>query len=308
MTAVDLAQLRLRLDELTPLDISSLDDARLTWLPPLQHLARRRAVTEIVNALQAMKSRSQRLQRVAEFYCWLVQRHDISPWTPFRFKRSSLLADFARVLTRLASVLRGRGYDVALAWTADGGTVYACLLTQDIERELIPEHQVSFVALWPGLPLLAVHAPENRTKPSVLRALDAALGGEPAELLAAPPGGLGTTLRACFPHLSLKVRDSALNVPGEARLADRAVSHGDEDEQRLEKWHAALAGLGSSLCPVDDTYSITDGKGTWVHFEGPGLFEKLRKLYVSGIEAVISKPMLPAFLGKHHHVVDYISE
>ncbi|KAK8770960.1 hypothetical protein V5799_025796 [Amblyomma americanum] len=179
-------------------------------------------------------------------------------------------------------------------------------MTQDLERGLTNEHQVSYVALWPGLPLLAVHALENRAKRSVLRALHAVLGGAPAAKLAVPPGGLGATLRACFPHLSLQVGESALNIPKVARLQSlphEPIPLGEEEKKRLETWNEALAQLGPRLRPVDDGYTLTDGRGTWVHFEGPNLLEKLRKLYMSGNRAIISKDMKPAFLGKRYHVV-----
>lgn len=306
MTDTDLALLSQRLDLWTLVDLHTLDDADLPWLPPLRVFSRRQALREILKGVQATRSEKERLQRVAFLHCWFLQRHHVSPWTLFRYKRSSLLNEFSKMLERLTSVLGSRGQDAEYASILDGGTLYACLLTRDFYRgfECHIEHQVTFMALWPGLPLLAVHVLEDRTRRTVLHALRAVLGREPIELPTIPPRGLGATLHAGFPHLSLQVGESTLNFPKVASLSDEPSPQGDEEKQRLEEWTAALADLGPSLCTANDKYTLTDASGTWVHFEGPDVLGKLRKLYVNGAREIISKEMKPFFLGEHCHVVE----
>ncbi|XP_075560299.1 uncharacterized protein LOC142592635 isoform X1 [Dermacentor variabilis] len=302
MTTVDLTFLKSWLGELTLAQLYSLEDAGLPWLPPLQNKRRRRAVNDIIRALQDVTDPSQRLHCVAWLHCWLLPRRSNRPWHVIRFETASVLSNFWRLLSRTATVLRVHGGEVTLAWTVDDGTVFACLLVQNL-GDLSLDHEASYVVLWPGLPIMALFAPDQRGIRRLLLALDRAMAGAPVQKLDVPFGDLETVFRSCFSQLPVQVEPGTLNVPKVTKDL-RDPPRGDKDsEERLDMWSAALAELGPSLRPVDSSYTLTDGKGTWVRFEGPQLLDKLRDLYVRGFDAIVSKHMLPAFLGSDHHIV-----
>lgn len=302
MTTVDLTLLKSWLEELTPAQLYSLDDAGLPWLPPLQNKRRRRAVNDIIRALQDVTDRSQRLHCVAWLHCWLLPRRSIRPWQVVRFETASVLANFRRLLSRTATVLRVHGCEVTQAWTVDDGTVFACLLVQNLEA-LSLDHEASYVVLWPGLPLMALFAPEQRLVRHLLLALDRATAGAPAQKLDVPCGDLETVFRSCLSQLPIQVEPGTLNVPKVTKDARNPPTDDKDSRERLDKWNAALAELGPSLRPVDSSYTLTDGKGTWLRFEGPDLIDKLRDLYVRGFDTILSKRVLPAFLGIDYHTV-----
>ncbi|XP_065286380.1 uncharacterized protein [Dermacentor albipictus] len=302
MTTVDLTLLKSWLEELTLAQLYSLDDAGLTWLPPLQNKSHRRAVNDIIRALQDVTDQSQRLHCVARLHCWLIPRRSHRPWHVIRFKTASILSNFSRLLSRVVTVLRVHYGEATLQWTLDDGTVFACLLVQNLGA-LSLDHEASYVVLWPGLPLMALFAPERHGMRRLLLALDRAIAGAPVLKLDVPCGDLETVFRSCLSQLPVQVEPGTLNVPKVTKDL-REPPTGDKDsEERLDIWNAALAELGPSLRPVDRSYTLSDGKGTWVRFEGPKLLDKLRDLYVRGFDAIISKPMLPAFLGSDYHIV-----
>ncbi|XP_054925893.1 uncharacterized protein [Dermacentor andersoni] len=290
MTTVDLTLLKSWLEELSLAQLYSLEDAGLPWLPPLQNKRRRRVVNDIIRALQDVTDQSQRLHCVAWLHCWLLPRRSNRPWHVIRFETASVLSNFWRLLSRTATVLRVHGGEVTLAWTVEDGTVFACLLVQNLGA-LSLDHEALYMVLWPGLPIMALFAPDQRGIRRLLLALDRAMAGAPVQKLDVPCGDLET------------VEPGTLNVPKVTKdLRDPPA--GDKDsKERLDMWSAALAELGPSLRPVDSSYTLTDGKGTWVRFEGPQLLDKLRDLYVRGFDAILSKHMLPAFLGSDYHIV-----
>lgn len=304
MTAADLAILKSQLEELSLAHLRSLDDALLPWLPPLRNSERRRAVSDIVRALKDVQPAGLRLRCLCWLHTWLIPRRSIRPWHAVRFRRASVIADFDRVLSRTASALRFHGCEVTRTWNLEDGTVFACLLTQNLES-LTYDHDAYYLALWPGLPLVAIFAPERRALRRLQRSLLMAVEGAPLQKLVVPFGDLETVFHACLSHLSIRIEPGTLEVPT-VRKPDPSSGPqtlDEESKRRLDRWNAALAELGSSLNPVDSSYTVTDGKGTWVRFEGPNLLEKLRSLYMRGFDAIISDRMLPAFLGKEHHTI-----
>lgn len=304
MTAADLALLESWLEELSPALLWTLDDAFVPWLPLLKNCTRRRAVRNIIRALQRIAVLSQRLQCLAWLHCWLLPRRSIRPWHAIRFQKSEVLSDFGRVLSRTASVLRFDGSEVTLTWTLDEGTVFACLLVHRLES-LSADHEAYYVALWPGLPLVTMFAPQERAVRRLRLALERATADAPMQKLDVPNGDLEVVFHACCSsHLLIQIEPGTLEVPvvrkedpGDRKALDK------DSKRRLHKWNAALATLGRDLNPVDDSFTLTNGKGIWVSFEGPNLLDKLRSLYMRGFDRIISEEMMPAFIGKDHVVV-----
>ncbi|XP_070384413.1 uncharacterized protein [Dermacentor albipictus] len=306
MPTADLALLKSSLEELTLAHLYSLDDAGLPWLPPLQNKSRRRAVNDIIHALQDVTNQSQRLHCVAWLHCWLLPRRSILPWHVIRFETASVLSNFCKLLSRTATVLRVHGGEVALAWTVDDGTVFACLLAQHL-GSLSLDHEASYVVLWPGMPIMALFAPEQRGIRRLLQALHRAMAGAPVQkLLDVPCGDLETVFRSCLSQLEVQVEPGTLNVPKVTKDLHDPRTGDKYSEERLDTWNNALAELGPSLRPMCSSYTLTDGKGIWVRFEGPELQDKLRDLYVRGFDAILSKHMLPAFLGSDYHNVSSV--
>ncbi|KAL1446795.1 hypothetical protein MTO96_044479, partial [Rhipicephalus appendiculatus] len=196
MTAADLALLKSWLEELSPAQLWTLDDASVPWLPLLQNSTRRRAVSNIIRALQRVEVPSQRLRCLAWVHCWLLPRRSVRPWHAIRFQKSQVLSDFRRVLSRTASVLRFDGCEVTLAWTLEEGTVFACLLVQRLES-LSADHEAYYVALWPGLPLVTMFAPQERAVRRLRLALQRATAGAPVQKLDVPNGDLEVVFHAC---------------------------------------------------------------------------------------------------------------
>lgn len=304
MTAADLALLKSQLEELSPAHLWTLDDAFVPWLPPLQNSTRRRAVSDIIRALKRIEAPRQRLQCLAWLHCWLLPRRSIRPWHAIRFEKAEVLTDFRRVLSRTASVLRFDGCEVTLTWTVDEGTVFACLLVQRLQS-LSPDHEAYYVALWPGLPLVTMFAPEQRSVRRLRLALYRATAGAPMQELDVPNGELEVVFRACCSsHLMIQIEPGTLEVPVVRKEdPDGLKALDEESKRRLDHWNAALAALGPSLKPADTSYTLTNGNGVWVTFEGPNLLDKLRNFYMRGFDDIISPPMLPAFIGNEHHIV-----
>lgn len=290
-----------------------MDELGLSWLPPLQRLSLRPAVNRIVGSLQAIESRSKRLGGVAIIYAWMLPLEQ-RPWELFGVQEASELADFRRLLTKSASVLRLRSHEVALQWTLRDGAVRACVLMQNLERPIFEEVRTAFVVLWPGLPLFAVQTPRERhVRREVFMALNKALNGVPVRRLRAPRHDLAAAFRSVLAPLGLPVGDDTAGAPAKAVApSDEAVLdmlpldvNDAKTKQRLADWDEALSELGSHLQPVEHIYKISDKFGTIsVRFEGPDLVEKLRRLYARGFDNIISPTMMPAFLGKDSHVVD----
>lgn len=300
------------LSRLTVTELRSLDELGVPWLPPLQKLSPRRAVNKIVGSLQAKGTRRARLECVALLYCWLLPRQQQQqPWYLFSVEEVSKLADFRRLLERSAAALRLRSNDVTLQWTLRGGAVQSCLLIENLEAPASEEMSAAYVVLWPGLPLLAVHAPVRHARRAVLLALSRALRDFPVKRLNVPRQDLGAAFRASLALLGLSVDEGTLDVPAMAVPPGRELVldmlpldiHDVKTKERLAEWEAAMAELGPLLRPVQHSYQITDGSSAWVRFEGPNLMEKLRRLYARGFNNIISLAMKPAFLGEDTHVV-----
>ncbi|XP_077530011.1 uncharacterized protein LOC144142395 [Haemaphysalis longicornis] len=300
------------LRRLTVTELRSLDELHFSWLPSLQQLSLRPAVNTIVGSLQAIESRSKRLEGVALIYAWLLPGYQ-QPWMLFSVEEASeKLSDFRRLLTKSASALRLHSHEVTLQWTLRDGAVRACVLMKDVERELFAEAQASYVVLWPGLPLLAVQTPGRRARQEFLSALGKGLNGALFRRLKVPRQDLGAAFRAALAFLGLQVEEGTPGVPAMAIPPSHdtgpdllALDVNDEEtKERLAEWEAALAELGLRLRPVEHGYKITGKFGsTRVSFDGPDLLEKLRRLYACGFKEMISPAMLPAFLGKDSHVV-----
>ncbi|XP_077549835.1 uncharacterized protein LOC144162965 isoform X2 [Haemaphysalis longicornis] len=99
------------LRRLTVTELRSLDELSFSWLPSLQELSLRPAVNTIVGSLQAIESRSKRLEGVALIYAWLLPVYH-QPWMLFSVEEASELSDFRRLLTKSASALRLRSHEV----------------------------------------------------------------------------------------------------------------------------------------------------------------------------------------------------
>lgn len=299
------------LRRLTVTELRSLDELSFSWLPSLQELSLRPAVNTIVGSLQAIESRSKRLEGVALIYAWLLPVYH-QPWMLFSVEETSELSDFRRLLTKSASALRLRSHEVTLQWTLRDGAVRACVLMKDVERELFAEAQASYVVLWPGLPLFAVQTPGRHARNEFLTALGKGLSDALVRRLKVPCQDLGAAFRAGLAFMGIPVEGTpgvlatAIPPSRDAVLDMLPLDvNNEKTKKRLAEWEAALAELGSRLRPVEHSYKITDKSGsTWVSFDGPDLMEKLRRLYAYGFKEIISPAMLPAFLGQDSHVVD----
>ncbi|KAK8786464.1 hypothetical protein V5799_023760, partial [Amblyomma americanum] len=171
-----------------PYDLSQFDQEALLrylkvsipWLSGFSKSPVYDTVNEICNAVLDVDSEEDRLGRVAELYCRLLPRKILTSWKLYGINPTAGLAlDCPTLLEHIVAALHVPDYGVRPAWHTLEGVFYAALVIEDHES-WPSKHTVVCVALWSGLPLLAVHAVGASIERRFQVALNAALISDPA--------------------------------------------------------------------------------------------------------------------------------
>lgn len=208
MTARDWATLR---QYLSHLNRNELFDYRALYVSPPSRMERMRrdvVLKDICRSILDVASMEERLRRMARIYCWLIPRRMLRSWRLYLHDSEADLAVHCPTLfERIAAALRIPDYTVQMTWEIVGDATYACLLAQDEENRPL-EHKPVCIALWSGLPFLAVQVERDDIECRFSVALSAALVGDSFTLLDGIHDDLDSALCAGSTFVS-QLRDDA---------------------------------------------------------------------------------------------------
>ncbi|XP_037511996.1 uncharacterized protein LOC119388358 [Rhipicephalus sanguineus] len=252
MTQNDLTLLKSKLELVPPSQLHSLDDYAIPSLTDLQNMEGSHAVSEIIRTLNDMTT-ERRLHCVAWLYCWLMSRISIQPWFAVRFRKASVIVRFDEWLSRMATLMQHDGFHVTMESDINDGTIFACFLVRDLAGQS-HDHLESFVVMWPGLPLVMMHAMEPRLMNSLLGALSESVDRAPMLRLDAPPGNLQAVFHSCLLKLGIQLTEGTLEVPSVVMATELPGPPNDEEAMQrcIGEWNAAIAALGDRLQPWVD--------------------------------------------------------
>lgn len=179
MTAKDVATLCEHFSQFEPKELHVFRRLFLQVPPSFHREHTENVVSEMYNALLHICPVEQRLFGMATLYCVLIPHNILPAWQVYLLNTAADLGFECQTLfERLEAALCVSGYNTVKKWYCNFGMFYACLLIDD-EESLLSGHKVVCIAMWSGLPLMAVRTVEASTERRFRVGLSVALAGDP---------------------------------------------------------------------------------------------------------------------------------
>ncbi|KAL1479999.1 hypothetical protein MTO96_051397 [Rhipicephalus appendiculatus] len=133
-------------------------DSHFQWLAPLSGDTLSQAVDSIRHSLMAVQSEKECLKCIATLYAWLIPRRVHHPWYLYYLSISPTTMDNIAFGEALVNVLRFAGW-IETDATVNCGTATCVTVVVNDKRCYPPQYKPVCFAIWPALPVVAIHAP-----------------------------------------------------------------------------------------------------------------------------------------------------
>ncbi|KAH6923761.1 hypothetical protein HPB50_005955 [Hyalomma asiaticum] len=158
MTDKDLTTLCSHLARLSAGELCALESSRL--LPPLRPRTPRNihqdTVSELRRLLEAIRSRDERLQRVASIYCWLIFHNRLPSWFLYRIDPSAVDTTGYHLHKRAEAFINKSSSRTKLVCMSNLSGRFATVMSTDPDSRQQDQHSVIVMYVWNQLPYMAV--------------------------------------------------------------------------------------------------------------------------------------------------------